>query len=79
MFLKEKSTGNLVELMTLDNLYDPCQDTIAGRVHAGEEMQDLETFLKSDMIFPSGEPLPLCWLNPRYQEIIREKSKLAAV
>ena len=79
MFLKEKSTGYLVELMNLDNLYDPCRDTISGRVHAGEEMQDLETFRKSDMIFPSGESLPLCWLNPRYQQILREKSKLAAV
>ncbi len=79
MFLKEKSTGYLVELMNLDNLYDPCRDTVSGRVHAGEEMQDLETFLKSDMIFPSGESLPLCWLNPRYQQILQEKSKLAAV
>ena len=72
MFLKQKSSGYLVELVSLDNMYDPCRDKVTGKVHAGEEMQDPETFLKSDLIFPSGESLPLCWLNPKYQEIINK-------
>ena len=72
MFLKQKSSGDLVELVSLENMYDPCQDQVTGKVHAGEEMQDPETFFKSDLIFPSGESLPLCWLNPKYQEIIHK-------
>ncbi len=72
MFLKQKSTGYLVELVSLGNMYDPCQDKVTGKVHAGQEMQDPEIFLKSDLIFPSGESLPLCWLNPKYQEVINK-------
>ena len=39
-----------------------------GQYHAGEEMQDPEIFLKSELIFPSGEPLPVCWIDPHYNE-----------
>lgn len=66
MFLQHRSSGDLVEVLTVDNLYDPCQRNIVGRFHCGEEMQDPESFPKSDMIFPSGEPLPHCWVNPDY-------------
>ena len=68
MFLKHKFNGQLVEVLTLDSMYDPCLKEITGRMHAGEEMQDPETFTKSELIFPSGESLPVCWLNPHYQE-----------
>ena len=68
MFLKHKSNGQLIEVLTLDRMYDPCLKEITGRMHAGEEMQDPETFMKSELIFPSGESLPVCWLNPHYQE-----------
>jgi hypothetical protein len=63
MFLKQKSSGDLVELVSVDTIYDPSQDEVVGKIHAGEEMQDPETFSKSDLIFPSGESLPLCWLE----------------
>ena len=68
MFLQHKRSGNLVEVLTLENLYDPCRSEINGRLHAGEEMQDEETFSKSDLVFPSGESLPLCWLDAHYRE-----------
>ena len=68
MFLQHKSNGQLVEVLTLDSMYDPCIKEITGRLHAGEEMQDPETFSKSELIFPSGESLPTCWLNPHYRE-----------
>jgi hypothetical protein len=67
MFLKHKPSGNLVEVLTLDSVYDPCQKVITGRFHAGEEMQDPETFVKSHLVFPSDEPLPVCWLEPNYR------------
>ena len=68
MFLKHKFNGQLVEVLTLDSMYDPCLQEITGRMHAGEEMQEPETFIKSELIFPSGESLPICWLDPHYRE-----------
>lgn len=67
MFLKHKPSGNLVEVLNLETLYDPCQADIPGRFHAGEEMQDPETFLKAELVFPSDESLPVCWLDPDYR------------
>jgi hypothetical protein len=67
MFLQHKRSGDLVEILTLQELYNPCQREIVGKMHAGEEMQDPESFEKSEMIFPSGEPLPRCWLDPNYR------------
>ena len=78
MFLKHKFNGQLVEVLTLDSMYDPCLKEITGRMHAGEEMQDPETFPKSELIFPSGESLPVCWLNPHYrEESFSNKSRVA--
>ena len=68
MFLQHKTTGALVEIVTIGDLYDPCLTEIIGKSHAGEEMQDPAVFDKSELIFPSGEPLPCCWLNPHYRE-----------
>lgn len=67
MFLQHKRTSELLEVLSLDNLYDPCQGEIVGRFHCGEEMQEAERFSKSEVIFPSGEPLPRCWLDPNYR------------
>lgn len=67
MFLKHKLTHTLVEVLTMETLYNPCRSEIIGQVHAGEEMQDPETFDKSELIFPSGEALPRCWMDARYQ------------
>lgn len=67
MFLQHKPSGDLIEIMNPENLYDPCQHQIMGRFHAGEEMQEPEIFLKADLIFPSGEALPICWLDPDYR------------
>ena len=77
MFLKYKSSGDLVELLDVQNLYDPFKVEILGRFHAGEELQDPEMFQKSELIFPSGESLPRCWLDPDYQHIIHKQAKSA--
>ena len=79
MFLKHKSNDQLIEVLTLDSMYDPCLKEITGRMHAGEEMQDPETFMKSELIFPSGESLPVCWLDPHYQEDSFQNRSTAAV
>ena len=77
MFLKHKQTDELIEVLTMDALYNPCTSQITGQSHAGEEMQDPETYLKSELIFPSGEPLPICWLDAHYQE--RDRRVMAAL
>ncbi len=76
MFLQHKVSRDLVEILTPEQLYDPCQSNIIGRSHTGEEMQDPETFIKLEMIFPSGESLPLCWLDPDYRFKIASKSQI---
>jgi hypothetical protein len=67
MFLTHKPHGELVEVLNPENLYDPCLSEIIGRSHCGEELQDPETFMKSELNFPSGEPLPRCWLDRNYR------------
>ena len=66
MFLKSKRNGTLVEILTVGDLFDPCLKEVTGQLHAGEEMQDPAAFMKSELVFPSGESLPQCWLEPNY-------------
>jgi len=68
MYLKDKQTGDLVEILTLDDLFDPFKSTVSGRFHAGEELQEPRSFAKADLIFPSGEDLPRCWTDPHYKD-----------
>ena len=66
MFLKTKQDGSLVEVINLAPLVDPFVLHLEGRLHAGEELQEPEQFAKAELLFPSGEPLPRCWMDPAY-------------
>jgi hypothetical protein len=66
MFLKTKQDGSLVEVINLAPLVDPFVSHLDGRLHAGEELQEPEQFAKAELLFPSGEPLPRCWMDPAY-------------
>lgn len=79
MFLMHKPTGTLVEVLTLPDLFDPFQTEITGQRHAGEEMQDPLPFLKAEMVFPSGEALPTCWINSHYREQMAQSAAKFAV
>jgi hypothetical protein len=68
MYLKHTATGDMVEVLDLRSLIDPNRTRLAGRFHAGEEMQDPANFDKAELIFPSGEALPRCWMDPHYRE-----------
>ena len=68
MFLKMRQDGSLMEVLNLKQLFDPFASGVDGRLHAGEEVQDLEMFQKSELQFPSGEALPRCWVDPGYRE-----------
>lgn len=68
MFLKQKSNGHLVEILSVNDLTNPIHQHVVGRLHYGEEMQDPEKFEKSGLVFPSGEELPRCWLDVHYRD-----------
>ena len=68
MYLKHQPSGNLVEVLSLKDLFDPCRPAIVGRFHAGEELQEPASFTKTELAFPSGETLPRCWVDCHYRE-----------
>lgn len=67
MYLKHAPSGDLVEVLDIKALGDPYRKQVAGRFHAGEELQDPANFAKSELMFPSGEALPRCWVDPNYR------------
>jgi len=73
MFLKEKDSSELVEVLSLRDLFDPFHKTLVGRYNAGEDLPDPKHFSKKNLLFPSGEPLPRCWNDPHYRaaELLR--------
>jgi hypothetical protein len=68
MFLKHVATGKMVEVLGLNDLFNPNHAQLVGRFHAGEELQDAEKFDKDELQFPSGEQLPKCWVDVHYRE-----------
>ena len=70
MYLKHVPTGGLIEVLDLSNMVDPFLFTVRGKSQAGEDTVDIDFFNKSDLIFPSGEPLPLCWRDTHYRKHI---------
>ena len=67
MYLRDKVSGDLVEVLDIAAVVDPCVAHVEGRFHAGEELQDAAEFNKDDLEFPSGEGLPRCWVDPDYR------------
>ncbi|QZZ20510.1 acetyltransferase [Leptothermofonsia sichuanensis E412] len=76
MFLVQKNTHNLVEVLSTQELFDPFAQEVTAQSHAGEELQEPEAFLKAELMFPSGEDLPRCWVDPDYRGT---RMKLSAV
>ena len=68
MLLQKKENGTLVEIQDLQEMIDPNQMDLMGRVQSGEEEQEPELVQKQNLIFPSGESLPRCWLDPNYRQ-----------
>ncbi|MEJ2566736.1 MAG: acetyltransferase [Gammaproteobacteria bacterium] len=67
MYLKHKVSGSLVEILDVAALCDPCRETVPGRYHAGEELQEPTDFSKQELDFPSGEALPRSWVDRHYK------------
>lgn len=67
MFLQEKNTDHVVEVLNVNELFNPFADSVNGRYHMGEEMGDAMSFRKTGLAFQSGEALPRCWSDPDYR------------
>ena len=67
MFLQHKQDGVLVKVLDTTALIDPLKDTIPGRIQAGQEEQEPEQISKHELVFPSGEDLPRCWIDVDYR------------
>ena len=68
MFLKQCSSGHLVEVIDQSALFDPHNASFRGRLNIGEEIPEEEDFAKVDVCFLSGEALPRCWLDVHYRD-----------
>ncbi len=67
MLLQNKQTGTLVEILDTKALIDPVEQKVTTRTQEGQEEQDPEEVEKANLIFPSGETLPRCWVDANYQ------------
>jgi hypothetical protein len=67
MFLHNKETGSLVEIEDVQTLINPNQNEVVARSQSGEEEQEPELMHKVNLIFPSGEDLPRCWMDADYR------------
>jgi hypothetical protein len=67
MLLKDKQNGTLIEVLDITTLINPMAEEICGSIQNGEEEQPPEDIAKTELIFPSGENLPRCWLDVNYQ------------
>lgn len=68
MFLTEKTSGYLVEIINSNDLFNPYRVELVGRYNCGEEAQDPDKFKKTNLSFLSGEDLPRCWTDPHYRD-----------
>jgi len=68
MFLKHTTNGRMVEVLGMNDLFNPNHAMLVGRYHAGEELQEPEKFPKAELAFLSGEGLPRCWTDVHYRD-----------
>ena len=67
MFLKDKKSGDLVEVLDPKEMFDPAASNLKVRFQAGEEVGEPVSVSKAGLCFPSDEDLPRCWLDPHYR------------
>lgn len=67
MLLQDKQSGSLVKILELEDLYNPLSDKVQGRIQRGQNEQPPELMKKENLSFPSGEDLPVCWLDSDYR------------
>jgi hypothetical protein len=71
MLLRQRSTGHILAVHDLDQLFSIFHGEVLVRDQVGEEEQEPEPVPKADLVFLSGEALPRCWTDPDYRETER--------
>jgi len=67
MFLKDKNSGDLVEVLDPKEMFNPAAGTMSVRYQAGEEVGEPVNVEKTALCFPSDEALPRCWVDSHYR------------
>ncbi|BCL39250.1 acetyltransferase [Nostoc sp. MS1] len=68
MLLQIKDSSDLVKIVDIQELIDPNNDIVHAKDQKGQEEQDTDSFNKANLVFPSGESLPRCWLDANYRQ-----------
>ncbi|MDB9526669.1 acetyltransferase [Oscillatoria sp. CS-180] len=68
MLVKNRDDQTLIKVVDTEELIDPFKDEIQGKQQAGQSEQPPQAFNKSQLVFPSGEALPQCWIDPDYRQ-----------
>ena len=68
MFVKLSRDKTLIKVLDTGALFNPLETEIQGQQQSGQSEQPPSAFSKAQLMFPSGEPLPQCWLDPDYQQ-----------
>jgi hypothetical protein len=67
MLLQLKDSGELVKVIDVQELINPNQDVVHAQQQEGQEEQQADSYKKENLVFPSGETLPRCWLDADYR------------
>jgi hypothetical protein len=67
MFLQLKDSGDIVKVLDFQELIDPNNNIIHAQDQLGQEEQEPESYEKQNLVFPSGESLPRCWVDAHYR------------
>ncbi|MDP5017050.1 acetyltransferase [Anabaena sp. UHCC 0187] len=68
MFLQIKDSRDLVKIVDVQELLDPTSETVHAQDQEGQEEQETDIYKKEELVFPSGEKLPRCWLDAKFRE-----------
>ena len=67
MFLQIKDSRDLVKIVDVQELFDPNIEIVHAQDQQGQEEQETDIYKKEELVFPSGEKLPRCWLDAKFR------------
>jgi len=68
MYLKHTPSGELVEVIDLQDVVTPYSSSVLARSYRNDKQQKAERVPKQELVFPSGEALPICWTQKAFHE-----------
>ena len=67
VYLKHVPSSELVEVIDLQDVINPASTTVLARSYRNDMQQRAERYPKIELVFPSGEALPACWIKGALQ------------